>query len=38
MGLNIYKRIVKRKYRAAEAIIILVFYMAILVGYTIFMT
>ena len=37
MGDNLYKRIFTRKYKTAEAIIILAFYMAILIGYTLFM-
>jgi hypothetical protein len=37
MGLNIYEHIMTRKYTVTEAVIILAIYMAILVGYTIFM-
>lgn len=37
MGLNLYGRIVKRKYSALEAIIVLGIYMIILIAYTIFM-
>lgn len=37
MGLDIYGRIMKRKYTVTEAVIILAIYMVILVGYTIFM-
>jgi hypothetical protein len=37
MGMDIYRRIRKRKYTVTEAVIVLVFYMAILIGYTIFM-
>jgi hypothetical protein len=38
MELNFYERIRKRKYSAVEAVIVLAIYMAILVGYTIFMS
>jgi hypothetical protein len=37
MGIDFYKRIRKRKFTVAEAVIVLLFYMAVLVGYTIFM-
>ncbi len=37
MGNNLYKRIFTHKYKTAEAIIVLLFYMAILIGYTLFM-
>lgn len=37
MGLNFYNRIRTRKYTILDAVIILAIYMAILIGYTIFM-
>jgi hypothetical protein len=37
MGLNIYRRIMKKKYTATEAVIVLAIYMVILIGYTLFM-
>jgi hypothetical protein len=37
MGINFYRRIIKRKYTVTEAVIVLIIYMAILIGYTIIM-
>jgi hypothetical protein len=37
MGLDIYGRIMNRKYTATEAVIILAIYMAVLIAYTIYM-
>ena len=37
MGQNFYNRIRTRKYTVMDAVIILAIYMAILIGYTIFM-
>jgi hypothetical protein len=37
MGESLYDRIVHRKYTVTEAVFVLVIYMVILIGYTIFM-
>jgi hypothetical protein len=37
MGMDLYRRIRKRKYTVAEAVIVLVIYMAILIGYAMIM-